>query len=86
VDFKIILTHVGEHVSKVNPITYYFTEAAAHLVAGRTEVKTEAAAMVKDNFAMQTITIGQLVDTLNLVFGKDFTPLKAKSTGGRLSD
>jgi phage anti-repressor protein len=59
VDFKIILPFEGKKVSKINSKTFYFTEAAAHRIAGRNEVKTEAAAMVKDNFAMQAITMGQ---------------------------
>lgn len=43
-------------------ITHYFTEAAAQRIAVHTGVRTEAAAMVKDNFAMQSMTMGQLVN------------------------
>ena len=37
--------------------TYYFTEAAAHRIAGRNEVNTESAAMVKDNFTMSKLAM-----------------------------
>jgi phage anti-repressor protein len=36
---------------------YYFTEAAAHKIAGHTEVRTEAAVMVKDNAAMSMMVV-----------------------------
>lgn len=39
-------------------LVYHFTEAAAHKIADRTEVKTEVTAMVKDNFTTKAMTAG----------------------------
>lgn len=58
VDYKIILKNELKKVSKNNPKAFYFTEAAAHKIAGHPNVKTEVVAMVKDNFAMHVMTMG----------------------------
>ncbi len=56
-DYKVILAFEGKKVSKINPKTFFFTEAAAHRIANHSEVRSDTAMMVKDTSTLASLAI-----------------------------